>query len=304
MLEIRHFRSLIALAETGTVSRAADRVHLTQSALSHQLKGLESHYGAAVVKRHGQSVKLTEAGHRLVALARSVMGEVQTAERDLAKLARTPARTLRIALECHTCFDWLMPIMDVFRKDWPEVELDLVSGFHPNPIAMLADGKTDLVIGSENKPSRGIVHHPLFRFEVLAVLPTDHPLREKRHLSAGDFAHETLITYPVPEDRIDLIRRVLKPAKIHPRRRTTELTVAILQLVASRRGVAALPNWGIKNYLDYKYVIARRVGKNGLWSNLYGATTGEMARLPFVRDFLETARRECFAKLDGVVPVQ
>jgi len=211
---------------------------------------------------------------------------------------------LRIALECHTCFDWLMPIMDVFRKDWPEVELDLVSGFHPNPIALLADGKTDLVIGSENKPRRGIVFRPLFRFEVLAVLPTDHPLRGKRYLSAGDFASETLITYPVPEDRIDLIRRVLKPAKVHPRRRTTELTVAILQLVASRRGVAALPNWGIKNYVDYKYVIARSIGKKGLWSNLYGATTREMAAQPFLRDFLETARRECFAKLDGVVSVE
>jgi LysR family transcriptional regulator for metE and metH len=211
---------------------------------------------------------------------------------------------LRIALECHTCFDWLMPIMDVFRKDWPEVELDLVSGFHPNPIALLAECKTDLVIGSENKPRRGIVFHPLFRFEVLAVLPTDHPLREKRYLSAGDFARETLITYPVPEERIDLIRRVLKPAGVRPRRRTTELTVAILQLVASRRGVAALPNWGIKNYVDYKYVIARSIGKSGLWSNLYAATTVDMARQPFLRDFLETARRECFAKLDGVVPVQ
>jgi LysR family transcriptional regulator for metE and metH len=196
-----------------------------------------------------------------------------------------------------------MPIMDVFRKDWPDVELDLVSGFHPNPIAMLADGKTDLVIGSENKPRRGIVFHPLFRFEVLAVLPTDHPLREKRYLSASDFARETLITYPVPEERIDLIRRVLRPAGVRPMRRTTELTVAILQLVASRRGVAALPNWGIKNYVDYKYVIARSIGKNGLWSNLYGATTREMAGQAFLRDFLEMAKRECFAKLDGVVSV-
>ena len=304
MLEIRHLRTLLALTEAGTVSRAAERVHLTQSALSHQLKALEAHYGVAMVKRHGQSVKLTEPGQRLVALARTVMGEVRTAERDLTKLVHKPAGTLRIVLECHTCFDWLMPIMDAFRKHWPEVELDLVSGFHPNPLALLADNKTDLVIGSENKPRRGIVYHPLFRFEVLAVMPTDHRLKAKRHVVANDFAKETLITYPVPEERIDLIRRVLKPAKVHPRRRTTELTVAILQLVASRRGVAALPNWGIKNYVDYGYVIARRIGKNGLWSNLYGATTGEVARLPFVRDFLETARRECFAKLDGVVPVQ
>lgn len=304
VLEVRHLRTLIALAEAGTVSRAAERVHLTQSALSHQLKALELHYGLAMIKRHGQSVKLTEPGERLVALGRAVMNEVQVAERDLARLARTPAGTLRIVLECHTCFDWLMPIMDAFRKRWPEVELDLISGFHPNPLALLADNKTDLVIGSENKPRRGIVYHPLFRFEVLAVLPTDHRLKAKSHLVASDFTSETLITYPVPEARIDLIRRVLRPAGIHPRRRTTELTVAILQLVASRRGIAALPNWGIKNYVDYEYVIARRIGKNGLWSNLYGATTSDAARQPYVREFLETARRECFGKLDGVLPVQ
>jgi len=304
MIELRHLRTLIAVNEAGTVSRAADRVHLTQSALSHQLRALEAHYGTAMVKRQGQSVKLTESGQRLVVLARTVMEEIQAAERELAKLARKPTGTLRIALECHTCFDWLMPIMDTFRKHWPEVELDLVSGFHPNPLALLADNKTDLVIGSENKPRRGIAYHPLFRFEVLAVMATDHRLRAKRFLDAADFAQETLITYPVPEDRIDLIRQVLKPAKVHPRRRTTELTVAILQLVASRRGVAALPNWGIKNYLDYEYVIARRIGRNGLWSNLYGATTRQTAGQAFVRDFLETARRECFAKLDGVVPVE
>jgi len=304
MLELRHLRTLIAVNEAGTVSRAADRVHLTQSALSHQLRALEAHYGTPMVKRQGQSVKLTESGQRLVVLARTVMEEIQVAERELTKLARKPAGTLRIALECHTCFDWLMPIMDTFRKHWPEVELDLVSGFHPNPLALLADNKTDLVIGSENKPRRGIAYHPLFRFEVLAVMAKDHRLRAKRILEAADFAQETLITYPVPEDRIDLIRQVLKPAKVHPRRRTTELTVAILQLVASRRGVAALPNWGIKNYLDFEYVIARRIGKNGLWSNLYGATTRQTAGQAFVKDFLETARRECFAKLDGVVPVE
>lgn len=304
MLELRHLRTLIALADAGSVSRAAERVHLTQSALSHQLKALEEHYGAPLVKRHGQSLRLTDTGQRLTALARAVAGEIQAADRDLAKLARRQTGALRIALECHTCFDWLMPIMDEFRKHWTEVELDLVSGFHPNPLGLLVENKADLVIGSEHKPRRGFVHHPLFRFEILAVLPTDHRLRSRRYLLAQDFAPETLITYPVPDARIDLIRRVLKPARVHPRRRTAELTIAILQLVASRRGVAALPNWGIKNYLDFEYVSARRIGKNGLWSDLYGTTTAETARQPYVRDFLETAKRACFAKLDGVVPVK
>jgi len=304
MLEIRHLRTLVAIAETGTVSRAADRVHLTQSAVSHQLRTLESHYGVAMITRDGQSVKLTEPAERLVALARTVINEIQTAERDVAKIAFKPAGTLRIALECHTCFEWLMPVMDAFRVNWPQVELDLVSGFHPHPLALLRTNKADMVIGSECKTRRNLVHHPLFRFEILAVLPTDHSLRTKPYLTATDFAEDTLITYPVPDDRIDLIRYVLKPAGVHPKRRTTELTIAVMQLVASRRGVAALPSWGISNYLRYGYVIGRRIGKKGLWSNLYGVTTADVARQPFIRDFLDTARRECFAKLNGLMPVQ
>ncbi len=303
MLEIRHLRTLTAIAEAGTISRAADRVHLTQSALSHQLKVLESHYGVAMVTRDGQSVKLTEPAQRLVQLAQTVFGEIQAAERDVAKIAAKPGGTLRIALECHTCFEWLMPVMNAFRATWPQVELDLVSGFHPNPLALLTEDKADMVIGTERKLRRNLVFHPLFRFEIMAVLPTDHPLRAKPYLNAIDFAGETLITYPVPEDRIDLIRYVLKPAGIRPERRTTELTIAILQLVASRRGIAALPSWGISKNLRYGYVIARRVGKKGLWNDLYGVTTRKVARQPFIRDFLDIARRECFAKLDGLLPV-
>ena len=155
----------------------------------------------------------------------------------------------------------------------PEVE-PIRSG--STQFARLLPLQADLVIGSENKRRPGIVYHPLFRFEVLAVLAMDHPLRTKRYLTASDFARETLITYPVPNERIDLIQRVLKPANVRPTRRTTELTIAILQLVASHRGVAALPSWGIKNYVDDEHVIGRRIGKNGLWSNLYAASTTEL----------------------------
>jgi LysR family transcriptional regulator, regulator for metE and metH len=304
ILELRHLRTLAALAESGSVSRAAERVHLTQSALSHQLKTLETHYGVPMVKRKGQSVVLTEAGTRLVAAAKEIIEVIRVTERDLARLADAPRGTLRIALECHTCFDWLMPIMDGFRSHWPEIELDLVSGFHPDPLKLLADGQADVVIGSETPRRRGIVYHPLFRFEIVAVLPPHHALSTRKVLNAGDFAEETLITYPVPEDRIDLIRRVLKPARVHPPRRTAELTVAILQLVASQRGIAALPNWGIKNYVDYDYVVARRIGAKGLWSDLYAATTRDAAGLAYVKDFLETARGTCFATLDGLVPIK
>jgi LysR family transcriptional regulator for metE and metH len=305
MIDLRHLRSLIALAETGTVSAAAQRVHLTQSALSHQLRAIERHFGTPVVRRKGQGVVLTPAGERLAALARTVANEIRNAERDVAKLTRGESGTLRIALECHTCFDWLMPVMDRFRQHWPQVELDLVSGFHPDPAALLLEDRADLVIGSEPRARRGLVHRPMFRFEILGILPTSHPLRARRYLTPADFKNETLITYPVPEDRIDVIRRFLRPARIRPAAvRTAELTVAILQLVASRRGVAALPNWGVRNYVDYEYVIARRLGKKGLWSELYAICIEETAAHRYVDDFIETAKEECFRTLDGILPLQ
>jgi LysR family transcriptional regulator, regulator for metE and metH len=303
MLEIRHLRSLVALADCGTLSRAADRVHLTQSALSHQLRWLEEHYQTAIVVRTGRTLALTRAGERLVALGRDLVAHVQAAERDVAALTDTPAATLRIALECHTCFDWLLPVMHVFRKDWPTVQLDLVSGFHANPIELLEDGEADVIVESVQKRRRGVVLYPLFRFEILAVLPTDHRLRAKRYLTAQDFADETLLTYPVPDERIDIIRQVLRPARVTPRRRTTELTLAILQLVASHQGLAALPNWGIADYVKRGQVLGRRIGKSGLWSDLHVATSRALSGQPYVEAFIDTARRECFATLEGIVPI-
>lgn len=303
LLELRHLRMLVALAETGSVSRAAQRVHLTQSAVSHQLRALGERYGMPLVRRNGVTVELTEAGSRLAALGKAVLAEVQAAERDVLRIAERPAGTLRIALECHTCFDWLMPVMDGFRAAWPEIELDLVSGFHSDPLQLLAQNRADVVIVSDTPRRRGVAYQPLFRFEILAVLPPEHPLKRRRHVTAADFADETLITYPVPEDRIDVIRQVLKPAGVKFKRRTAELTIAILQLVASRRGIAALPNWGIKNYVDYEYVLARRISAKGLWSELHAATTRDMAKQAYVQDFIATARNTCFATLDGLVPI-
>jgi LysR family transcriptional regulator for metE and metH len=141
---------------------------------------------------------------------------------------------------------------------------------------------------------------PLFRFEILAVLDNHHRLARKRRVEADDLQGETLITYPVPEQRIDLIREVLAPAGVKLPRRTAELTVAILQLVASRRGIAALPNWGVRNYVDHDYVVAKRVGAQGLWSELHASAPKAQAAKPYLADFISIVRETCAAQLDGI----
>ncbi|WEF31845.1 LysR family transcriptional regulator [Pseudoduganella chitinolytica] len=298
MLEIRHLRTLAALRSAGSLVRAAELLNLTQSALSHQVKLLEDRYGGPLFERKSVPIGFTAIGARLLRLADMLLPEIEQAERDVARLMQGDQGQLRVALECHTCFDWLMPVMDEFRARWPEVEIDLVSGFHSEPAELLRTGAADLVIGSDY--SNEYATFPLFRFEILTVMAQKHRLASQRRLHAADFEGETLITYPVPEHRIDLIREMLRPAGVTFQRRTAELTVAILQLVASRRGLAALPNWAIKNYVDYDYVIARPLGEQGLWSDLYVSVPAPLRQKAYVADFVKVIREQCAATLDGI----
>lgn len=290
-LEFRHLQTVLALAETGSLAKAADRVFVTQSALSHQLKLLETHYGVPLFERNTKPLRLTQAGTRLLELARQVLTMTGDAERDIAQWASGRSGELRVAVECHTCFDWLMPAMDAFREHWPEVGLDLVSGFHTEPIALVESGLADFAV-VHDKPSKrpGIVTEKLFTYENLAILSPKHPLARKSYLTPSDFRGEVLISYPVDDEMLDVVRHFLAPKKIKPKRRNAELTIAILQLVASGRGIAALPEWSIKPFLERGYVVSKRLGANGLMCELYAAIPESLASKPYMRDFVSKVR--------------
>ncbi len=304
MLELRLLRAFVAIAETGNLSKAGKRLNLSQPALSHQMKALEEYLGVELFQRKSNPLRLSPAGERLLGTAYDVEKLVMQCERDVARIADGKVGQLRIAVECHSCFDWLMPSMDAFREGWPEVEMDLVSGFQPDPVGLLAEDIADLVIVSTAKPRSGVTYHPLFRYEVLALLARNHPYTNKDYLTAKDFAKETLATYPIPDDRIDVIREVLGPAGVEPPRRKTELTVAILQLVASHRAIAAMPGWAVQPYLEKSYVVSRPIRKSGLHANLYAATTSETAAAVYMTEFLDTMRRISFSTLKGIEPVK
>ena len=301
ILEVRHLRTLVALRDSGSLVRGAQLLNLTQSALSHQIKLLEDRYGQPLFERKSVPPQFTAVGERLLALADAVLPQVEGAERDIARLVLGQGGQMRIAVECHTCFDWLMPAMDAFRTRWPEVELDIVSGFHADPVGLLHQGRADVAIVSEvDADEAGVDYHALFGFEIRALLANTHPLADKPHLVAQDFADQTIITYPVPDEMLDLIRQVLEPAGVRPPRRTTELTVAMLQLVASGRGVAALPLWAVQSYLDRGYVTARPIGEKGLRGELHAACLPSLSAKPYLQDFVQVTRETSFVTLKGL----
>ena len=301
MLELRHLRTLATLREADSLVEASERLHLTQSALSHQLKDLEQRLGTSLFVRKTRPVQFTSAGIRLLRLADNLLPQVRQAERDLQRLAGGHAGRLHMAIECHSCFQWLMPTIDQFRNVWPEVEVDFASGHFFDPLPALARGELDLVITSDPQEINGLSYVPLFTYEAMLAISNQHPLGSRAFIEPSDLVAETLICYPVERDRLDIFNRFLEPAGVEPAGiRNAELTIMMMQLVASGRGVCCLPNWAITEYLQRGYVSAKRLGRDGLFGTLYAAVREDMLEMSYMQDFLLTAKDISFATLEGV----
>lgn len=304
MIEIRHLKTLIALRETGSLVEAAERLFLTQSALSHQLKELESRLECELFIRKSRPLRFSEAGKRILQLADDVIAKVAEAERDVKKLVHGEAGRLYMAIECHSCFNWLMPTIDIYRNQWPGIELDFSGGFTFEPLPALAQGDIDLVITSDPQAIKGVEYVPLFGYEMQIALANNHSLIEKPFLQPQDLVDQTLITYPVARNRLDIFNQFLGPANLEPKAvRTSELTLMMVQLVASGRGVCALPNWVLAEYVLQGLISVRSAGLNGIWPTLYAAVREEQVQAPFVQDFLQLAQAHCLKNLQGVIQV-
>jgi LysR family transcriptional regulator for metE and metH len=304
-IEIRHLRTLVALRETGSLVEASERVFLTQSALSHQIKELEGRVGCPLFLRKTRPVRFTSAGNRLLELADEVLPRLHNAEVDLQRLAGGETGRIIMAIECHSCFEWLLPAIDTYRDQWSDVELDISSGFHFAPLPALARGDLDLVITADPVDEPGIHYFPLFSYEAQLAVSKTHPLVDKAWAEPVDLEDQVVITYPVDQDRLDLFTGFLRPAGIEPERvRHAELTTMIVQLVASGRGVTCLPNWALFEYLQNEYVVVRSLGEEGIWPTLYAAVRQDQAESPFMTAFIEVAKQVCFANLRGIVTAE
>ncbi len=304
-IELRHLRTLVALRDTGSLVEAADRVFLTQSALSHQIKELESRIGCSLFVRKTRPVRFTSAGTRLLRLADEVLPRVHGTELDLQRLAGGESGRIFMAIECHSCFEWLLPAIDTYRDQWPDVELDISSGFHFAPLPALARGDLDLVITADPVDELGVHYFPLFSYEAQLAMSKDHVLTARDWVEPTDLSQEVLISYPVDRDRLDLFTSFLDPAGVEPKRvRHAELTTMIVQLVASGRGVACLPNWALHEYSEKDYLAVRSLGEEGVWPTLYAAVRKDQAAAPFMQGFVEVAKASCFANLHGIVTAE
>lgn len=291
MLELRHLRTLQAIAETGSLTLAAQRLYLTQSALSHQLRELEERLGVPLIDRGARPLRPTQAGQRLITLAHAVLPQVEAAEREVVDIGRGHAGRLAVAGECHSCLDWLLPRLRDYRRRFPRIELDVSLAVSLDPFPALERGAIDLVLTPDRRDLPGIAWEPLFDYRMYAVVASDHPLAQQARLAPDDLRAQTLLTYPVARDRLDVFRRFLWPAGVEPQRvRPVDSSVMLLELAALGQGVAVLPDWLCARAVAEGRVRTLALGEAGLAATLYAAVRAAEAVLPHLQAFVESLR--------------
>ncbi|MCA0939317.1 LysR family transcriptional regulator [Salipiger pacificus] len=292
-IEFRHLRTIKAIHEAGGLARAADQLNITQSALSHQIKGLEDQAGVELFVRRSKPMKLSAAGLRLLRLADQVLPQVEAAMAEFDGLRAGSAGRLHIAIECHACFEWLFPVLESFRKSWGDVDVDIRPGLAFDALPALVKEEVDVVISSDPEDLPGVTFTPLFEYHPVFVAAASHPLAGKPWIEAQDFRGETLITYPVDRARLDIFSQLLTPAKVEPAAiRQVELTAVILLLVASNRGVAVLPDWVVREVKYNSDYITRPLTEAGITRHLYAATRTEDLEKPYMMDLIRLAGQE------------
>ncbi|EJY4340900.1 HTH-type transcriptional regulator MetR [Vibrio cholerae] len=300
MIELKHLKTLISLRDTGSLTATATSLHLTQSALSHQIKDLEARIGGQLFLRKTRPVRFTAEGEILLRLADDILPKMSRAENELASLKEDVNGRLHMAIECHSCFQWLMPALREYQVSWPNVALDFSSGFGFEPLPALLAGELDLVITSDILPRSEVHYEPLFDFEMRLITATNHPLADKAGIEPQDLIDQTMLTYPVQKQRLDVVKHFLQPAGVEPARwKQADNTLMLVQMVSAGLGVAALPNWAISEFSRQGLITSKPLGK-GLWRRLFAATRHSEKDKCYLQAFFATARQQCKSHLDGI----
>jgi LysR family transcriptional regulator for metE and metH len=295
MIQLKHLETILSLVKHGSVIKAAEALFTTQSALSHQIKQFEEQLNLKLFIRKSSPIQLTQAGKLLLKTANDILPRLHITQNNLKAIEQGHQGRLWIGVECHTCFEWLLPMLRAYQQQWPNIDLDLVNSLASinkkselTALKNLKQQKLDLVITSDPIDDNDLVFKELFSYELVLVVSKIHKLAEKPWIKPQDLTTETLIHYPVDKNKLDIYKHFLIPANCQPKgERLSELTVMMLQLVEGQKGVCVLPKWLIESLPDFESLTTIRIGQKGLWSTLYATIHKQNEQQTYLNNFIQ-----------------
>lgn len=291
MLERIHLSIVQQVEKQGSLTAAAGVLHLSQSALSHSMRKLEQQLGTEIWRREGRSLQLTQAGQYLLAVANRVLPQLDLAEERLRQFAQGERGSLRIGMECHPCYQWLLKIVSPYLSAWPDVDVDVKQKFQFGGLGALLGYEIDLLVTPDPVFKPSLKFEPVFDYEQVLVVAKSHSLASADYVKPHHLNKEVLVSYPVDVERLDIFNQFLLPAGITPlRHKTIETTDIMLQMVASNRGVAALPRWLVQEYAEKLPIVPVRLGPDGIAKQIFLGSRETDTAIDYVQAFFELAR--------------
>lgn len=291
MIERIHLQILREVALQGSLTAAADKLCLTQSALSHSVRKLEDRLGTPLWRRDGKRLIPTQAGEYVLSLANRLLPQLEHAEERLQQFALGKRGSLRIGMECHPCYQWLLKQVGPYLAQWVDVDIDIKQKFEFGGIGALFAFEIDVLVTPDPLRKPGLHFEPVFDYEQVLVVGHQHPLARQVAVAPTDLSREVLLTYPVPPERLDVFNQFLTPAGISPKQhKTVENTEVLLQLVASDRGVAAMPRWLVEEYAERLPISAVRLGEQGVAKQIHLGVRSIDLDVDYIRGFIEDSK--------------
>jgi LysR family transcriptional regulator for metE and metH len=292
IIEVRHIRMVQAIVQEGTMTRAANRLHVTQPAVSHLLKNLEDQLGSLLFQRNGKRMQLTPAGQQLFNAAESILSQLQRVEDLVRQTSTGQGGLLRISTECYTCYHWLPSRLKAFRQRFPKVDVRIVVEATRRPIEFLLNGKLDIAISCSPPRNNKLEFKPLFVDEILAVTNPEHPWASKPYVGPEDFLDQNLLLYAVPKEEMNAFRDVFFPARVFPTRIAhVELTEAVLEMVKAGLGVTLLSRWAVAHDLRAGKLVGLPLTRGGYRRQWYAVMAKMKNPPPYLKEFVTLLAR-------------
>ena len=291
MLERFHLEVLAAIKEQGTLTQAAESLNLSQSALSHSIKKLEGQIKTPVWQKEGRNLRLTNAGEQILTLANRVLPQFKYTELLLRQIAKGDMGSLRIGMECHPCYQWLLKVIEPYLEKWPNVDIDVKQEFQFGGLGALHSYEIDILVTPDPLYKPKVTFIPVFDYEHRLVVSTSHRLAMQNSIMPEQLSEEVLFSYPVEPERLDIYSQFLNPAKCTVKKhKTIETTEIMLQMVAAGRGVCALPGWLVDEFAKTMAIKSLRFGKHGIRKQIFLGMRKDEEQINYLSDFIVQAQ--------------
>jgi len=292
-MEIRHLKLIKAIVEEGSITKAIDKLHLTQSALSHQLKEAEYQLGTPIFLRTNKKLVLTKAGEKIYELANEILNKLTETESQIKQMVFGEHGEIRISTECFSSYHWLPSVLKQFHLLYPNVELKIVTEATHIPLQKLLENTIDIAIVSDTIKDHHIKYTELFQDEVVVVISENHPWADKKYVVAEDFVNEHLIIHSLPMETVTIHQYFLAPAKVSPKKITPlPLTEASLEMVKADMGIMSMAKWALQPHIKNNSIKAVKVGKNGLKRKHFIATRANETYTDYFQHFINFLQNE------------